>query len=118
MPGKWTVSGSSDPSGTSSSTSTTQTWPQVATSTLKLRAVLRKTRFPDDAAFQDIGAAVELVEFFAFGDDGTNAGCGVKAGDPCAARPHPFGKRALRNKVDVDFTPNKPLGQLGIAADI
>jgi hypothetical protein len=44
--------------------------------------------------------------------------CGVEAGDPRAARPHPFGQRALRVEFQLQLSRQILAHEFGVLADI
>ena len=72
----------------------------------------------DDPAFQDIGFAVEILMLLAVGDHRAHAGAGEKAGDARAARPHPFGKRALGVELQLQFARQVLPHEFGVFANI
>ena len=60
-------------------------------------------RSATNAAFEDVGLAVEFLVLFAFGNDGADAGARVEAGDARSAGAHAFGERSLGTELHLDF---------------
>jgi hypothetical protein len=56
--------------------------------------------------------------FLAFGDDGSDAGAGVEAGDACAAGAHAFGEGALGAEFDFELAGEVLAFELGVFADV
>ncbi len=71
-----------------------------------------------EAAFEDVGCPIELFVFLAFGDDGSDSGTRVEAGNSGASGAHAFRQSALRNELDFEFSLEKLPFELSILSDI
>ena len=69
-------------------------------------------------ALHDVSAALELARFFAFGDDGSNAGGRIERGNASAPRANSLGKRSLRNQVEMHRAVQHHLFQQFIFANV
>jgi hypothetical protein len=56
-----------------------------------------------EPALHDVVFAIELAGFFAFGNDGAEAGGSVERGDAGAASADAFGESALWDESDLEF---------------
>ena len=72
----------------------------------------------DDAPLEDVGFAVELLGFFAFGHHGTQAGGRVEAGNAGAAGAQAFGERALRRELDFELAREELALEFGILTHV
>ncbi len=72
----------------------------------------------DDAAFQNIGLAVELFQLLALGNHGAHAGLGVEPGDARAARAHALGQRALGVEFQLQLSAQILAHEFRVLADV
>src|SRR5688500_3411541 len=71
-----------------------------------------------DSALQDVSLAVEFLMLLALGDDGSDPGLGIEAGDPGAAGSAAFGERPLRAEFDLELAGQILPLELLVLADV
>jgi len=79
---------------------------------------LHESQISYDAAFQDVGFAVEFLVLLALGNDGAGSRSSIEAGNACSAGTHALRQCPLWAELDFNFAGKKLPFELGILSDV